>query len=265
MKTSNHNGRRAGFTLLELSVVLLIIALLAAAVFVGQTMVRNSRLRSVLVEMQGYVQAMGAFQEKYQALPGDFAGATALWGTSAGGCNGGTGTGTCNGDGNGRITSQTAGTAFEEFRAWQHLAYAGMVQAGVSGAAGATFIRTVGTNIPSSQLIPAGWGLTSVYLSDAGVLNTDLPYVTGDMPPNHVLWFGGSSRTNSGNQQTGVIQPREAQAIDAKTDDGLANTGKIVAQINTVAVGITPCLDGSNQYVMTEDTAACALVFKTGF
>jgi len=241
-----------GFTLIEVSIVIVIIGLIVGGIVVGKSLVRSARLRGALDEAQRYKQAVGNFSDKYKALPGDFSGATLLW------------SGTANGDGNGRITTQgSTGTYYEQFAAWQHLANAGMIEGYYTGVSSSgTETRTPLTNIPGSQVTGAGWGLTTILVSDASVVNVDLPYVAGDTAPNTVLWFGGTSITGATNTQAPVLTSTEALQLDIKVDDGLPTTGKIVAQINPSG---TACYNVSSQYDLTQTGLICALVFKTGF
>ena len=274
MAASSRNYSLRGFTLLELSIVLVIIAVIIGSVVITQSMIRDAQIRSVVGEMTRYIQNMKDFQDKYHALPGDFAGATALWGTASGGCPAGAGTGTqtCNGDGNGRIGNQSVASingTYEEFRAWQHLANANMIETTVNGIAGAFYhTRTPGTNIPKSQLEGAGWGLTCVTPGDisGGVVVSQIPYNTGDIPPNHVLWLGGVSTDGTSNLQTPVLKVEEAESIDAKIDDGQPNTGKVIGQINATdpKCAVSTAVTGDYNLAFS-GRVLCSLVFKTGF
>lgn len=253
---------RTGFTLLELSIVLVVIGLVVAGIVVGQSLLRNAQTRNVLSEMQKHITAISSFRDKYYALPGDFAGATALWGSSGAVTTAGTPPATWNGDGNGRITTQATNTTFyEQFRAWQHLANAGMVEGDYTGIASSanTQLRSIGVNVPASQLDGAGWGVVTIV---AGEASSDMPYNTGDIPPNTVLWFGGSSSSSysSQNYMQPVLTAEEARQIDEKTDDAIPTMGKVVAQINATG---TACYS-SNAYSLTTSGRICALVFKTG-
>src|SRR4051812_42899143 len=117
-------AKRSGFTLVEIAVVMAIVALLAGGVIVGQSMIRASQVRSVVSDLTRYSQAVQNFRDKYNSLPGDFSGATALWGVESGACPNGTGTPpqTCDGNGNGNIDNYQ-----ESLRAWQHLANSGFI------------------------------------------------------------------------------------------------------------------------------------------
>src|SRR5437763_7869808 len=117
-----------GFTLLELSIVLVIIGLLIGGIFVGQSLIHTAQINAVISEFNRYQTAVQNFKQQYQALPGDMNNATSFWGSA-----GGTGAdatcfntlsntaATCNGNGDGSI--QTSVSLWDEvYRAWQHLA-----------------------------------------------------------------------------------------------------------------------------------------------
>ena len=71
---------RSGFSLVELSIVLVILGLLTGGILAGQSLIRAAELRSVATESQRYMAALNSFRDKYFALPGDMANATAFWG-----------------------------------------------------------------------------------------------------------------------------------------------------------------------------------------
>src|SRR5216683_1986793 len=166
---------RRGFTLLEMSIVLVTIGLIAGGITVGNSFVRSGQIRAMLREYDGYVKAIKEFQDKYQALPGDMNNATSLWGTDPGGCpaayNTAAKVATCNGDGNGTIgSSTTAGVlsnSTEWWRAWQHLSDAGFLQGTFTGAQGAGGVKeaNLGVNAPASALKGAGWTLNYLLMT----------------------------------------------------------------------------------------------------
>lgn len=256
--------QRRGFTLMEIAIVLLIIALITGGIMVATQMIRSSQLRAVIVEQQRYIQAMGQFRDKYMAMPGDLYNATTIWGAATS-CPtlAGTGTLTCNGNGDGRVTSQTNGTYYEMFQVWRHLHNANLIDVylpnNVQGANGPKE-RIPGWNVPASRLEGAGWSLMTVLPDNITYSpNVPMPYSTGDIIPGHVLWFGGKSTpADAAATLEPVLTPLEAQEIDEKLDDGLPGRGKIVAQ--TMANGCT----ANPVYGIENTDALCVLAFKTG-
>ena len=92
------------FSLVELSIVLVILGLLTGGILGGQSLIRAAELRSVSTEAARYTTAVYSFRDKYMALPGDMPNATAFWG-AAPDCSAQTASGasTCNGNGDGML------------------------------------------------------------------------------------------------------------------------------------------------------------------
>ena len=151
-----------GFSLVELSIVLVILGLLTGGILAGQSLIRAAELRSVTADLARYQTASMTFRDKYLAYPGDMPNATRFWGVRAGTgsdvtCHQtiATTTGTCNGDGNGRSEGISGDvTLGERFLFWQHLAYAGLIEGSYTGASAsaASEVRVAGTNMPPAKM-----------------------------------------------------------------------------------------------------------------
>jgi prepilin-type N-terminal cleavage/methylation domain-containing protein len=76
-----HASRHSAFTLVELSIVLVIIGLIIGGVLAGRDLIRAAELRSLVSEVERYNSAVNAFKLKYNCLPGDCATATNFWPT----------------------------------------------------------------------------------------------------------------------------------------------------------------------------------------
>ena len=91
---------RLAFSLVELSIVLVILGLLTGGILTGQSLIRAAEMRSIVTELQRYQTAARSFQDKYFALPGDMRNATDFWGAPGNNlancpATAGTGTQTC--------------------------------------------------------------------------------------------------------------------------------------------------------------------------
>jgi prepilin-type N-terminal cleavage/methylation domain-containing protein len=64
-------SRQAGFTLVEIAIVLVIIGLLLGGVLKGQELIENSRIKSVVNDMKAIQAAYNGYVDRYKAIPGD--------------------------------------------------------------------------------------------------------------------------------------------------------------------------------------------------
>jgi prepilin-type N-terminal cleavage/methylation domain-containing protein len=69
---------RAGFTLIEMAIVLVIIGLIVGAVVAGRDLIRASEVRATISQIEKYNTAANTFQEKYGYLPGDVTASAAV-------------------------------------------------------------------------------------------------------------------------------------------------------------------------------------------
>lgn len=98
-------NKNSGFTLIELSIVLVVIGLLIGGVFVGRDLIEFAKVRAQITQISDIETQINTFNVKYNCLPGDCDNATDLLGSgsvssySYGTCN----SSVCNGTGNGII------------------------------------------------------------------------------------------------------------------------------------------------------------------
>lgn len=120
-----HKNRQA-FTLVELSIVLVIIGLIIGGVLTGQQIIQNARVTNAINTIQAYEAQFQTYVQNYGALPGDDANASARFpGSSI--PNNGNGSGTL--DGPFDSISPNDETRFM----WSHLRAAGLVKNQLSG------------------------------------------------------------------------------------------------------------------------------------
>jgi prepilin-type N-terminal cleavage/methylation domain-containing protein len=273
--------RKQGFTLVEVSIVLVVIGLIVGGVIAGRSMIRQSQVMSVTTDVRSYISAVQTFLQKYNALPGDMATATNYWGYAGGAAadttyNGvtlnystscyssvGTGTKTCNGNGNGQIADGvTLATpsytyADEEFRAWQHLANAGLIQGSFTGAAGSVSVLDgiPGTNLPASRLDNAGYSIGWIGVQSGAALYYDGSY-------GHIIGVSGRN-ASLGAAIAPILSVSETISLDVKFDDGLPGTGNLT--VNKPAM-LPNCSVNATTWSSTSSSApACYIAFITGF
>lgn len=218
MKNLKQNKtKRKGFSLIELSIVLIIIGLLIAGVTGGASLIKSSELRSVMGEARGYSVAVNAFFTQFDALPGDYN--TAI----ASGDNIG------NGD---DVIEYYNGSTAEGFEAWRDLAAVGAFSETITYLTGAATGAVPGTNLPSSKIKGGGWVFDSF---DSDSLNVVvLTGTTSGTTPTNVnslpaSLINGTADGSSSVYTTGVLTPTDALSIDAKADDANPETGDVRA------------------------------------
>jgi prepilin-type N-terminal cleavage/methylation domain-containing protein len=202
------------FSLIELSMVMIIIGLLLAGVIGGGALLKQAKINSIASDFNKYALAVETFKIAYRKYPGDFHEAYTYWGND---CN--SDADICNGDGDGRVE---IGTAFtnedsEVFMVWKHLQLAGMVDEAFTGLHQSN-IAAVDTNIPGSKMV--GIGFMILYGSN---------YNNGSALTfnKNALILGKPSATAHKPSYDPFISPRDAKILDKKLDDGISDTGKL--------------------------------------
>jgi len=115
MKTS------AGFTLIEISIVLVIIGLLLGGVLKGQELIENAKIKRMNNDFSGIASATYSYLDRYSAIPGDDKNAVARWTLTAG----------TDGDGNGALLgSWDASDSKETKYFWEHLRRSNLIVGG---------------------------------------------------------------------------------------------------------------------------------------
>ena len=259
-----------GFSLVELSIVLVILGLLTGGILAGQNLIRAAELRSVSTEYSRWISAANTFRDKYFALPGDMTNAHLFWGSAGGsgvigdGCETATGTGTqtCSGNGNGEVTTAGGANQYAEmFTFWQHLANAGLIEGNFTGRNGPTsfpYDTVIGENTPRSRLNQGGWGVTNGFDGGASSHYFDNEY---DFP----ISIGADAASEYVRQP--IFTPEEAWNIDTKMDDGRPGTGFVNTTRSDSSLGTgcaTTAVKATAEYNLTNSAVACQFIINSG-
>jgi prepilin-type N-terminal cleavage/methylation domain-containing protein len=190
------------FTLVELSIVILIIGLIIGGITAGSSLIQQARLRAIISEFSNLKSAVNLFKVQFNnALPGDISNASNNWSSAVNG----------NGDGligNGQGNDQMG----EGLQAFAHLSYASLIAGNFNGTSAGTPAYQPGVNLPGSKFSPIA--IYYLYYHNAG---------TG-IYGFHTNFISLASNT-SNPWSNGIINSTQAYTIDIKMDDGLAATG----------------------------------------
>jgi prepilin-type N-terminal cleavage/methylation domain-containing protein len=255
--------QQRGFSLIELSIVLVILGLLAGGILAGQSLIRAAELRTVATEYQRYTTAIYSFRDKYFALPGDMSNATRFWtaqDSTPATCQttASSGAATCDGNGDGQIADST----YEMFRAWQHLANAGLIEGSYTGVKSGTLndSHALGVNAPRSKMGNGGWAISAIGTFFAG----DNATYAGNY--GNLLWFG---KATTERPQSDILKPEEAWNIDTKMDDGKPGQGKVFMRSDSNVWGAanncstsTSNTDYAGEYRLNISAISCALMIR---
>lgn len=241
-----------GFTLIELSITIVIIGLIAGGVLVVTNLLRSAGLRAVTAEYERYAIATRTFQEEYAALPGDMPNASAYWPACV---NDMPNDNTCNGNGDGRIVADSVLDLNERLRTWQHLSLAGLVEGSYTG------IEDTSVTDDGYRIVPG------INTPASKRLNTQISMFSFS-PSTQCVIADRWNTSEAGNFRTALIwgargawgwshafKPKELFNIDRKIDDGVPGTGKVISFCADICV--TNGKTESATYDLLNDSNAC--------
>jgi prepilin-type N-terminal cleavage/methylation domain-containing protein len=236
---------QSGFTLIEMSIVLVIIGLIIGGIIVGRDLIKAAEVRATITQIEKYNTAANTFYGKYGYLPGDIpAGPAAMFGLAARGQNKG------QGDGNGVLEGYNTSGASNGFNQvgenimfWVDLTTAQLIDG--------SFTTAVATTLGYSSPYITGAGIDS-YLPAAKMGNGNYFYVFSggwndneggggtNVQSNSLNYFGLATVTSIGSAscppclfgQQGMTV-NQAYAMDTKIDDGLPMSGRVVSSYLT--------------------------------
>lgn len=123
---------QAGFTLVEIAIVLVIIGLLLGGILKGQEMITQAKIKNIINDFNGVTAAVNTYQDRYRAMPGDDLSAGTRWASQ--GAVAGNGNGIIAGNYNNVLAAPPA-AGQESNLFWWHLRLGGFVPGAISGIA----------------------------------------------------------------------------------------------------------------------------------
>lgn len=266
------NCRQNGISLLELTIILVVIGLVFGAILTGQEMIRVANLRSVTAQFNQYQAAANTFYVKFLHYPGDMPANIAQTYELTGGTCSNISVAGCAGDGDRNfIVEEMVGLFY-------HISKAGLIKETLTdyttvrpvnlvAGAGYGFEDSVPLQYPATSLddgtdwFVMNW-LTDdpanpvIPMMDAYVDNLALGLGVDLEACIYAVSYGGDGGYHN-------LTPADARWIDAKLDDGYGDLGNVQLWDDGIAPGAGLCNDGSRGYNLTNpDTNLCNLKLK---
>lgn len=232
-----HNKTQNGFTLVEISIVMIIIGLLIGGTFGGMKLIENMQVNKTVQDLKAIESAALTFKDTYGRLPGDMPNTAArLPNCTVAPCATG-------GNGNRTIDNITTWNeallaTMEKFTFWSHLAAADLLSAGGDNTTDMSF----GVGQPDSPL-RGGYRLIQ-YNGAFAVINTH-------MFDRSVLTIGTQDISIFNvNTTTSRVECSTISSLDRKIDDGFVYDGFVQGWACGFAVASSPYILSGGGFVL---------------
>ncbi len=235
-----------GFTLVELSIVLVIIGLLIGGILVGQSLIESAKINATVQQIQQFDAGVMAFKAKYKFLPGDSP--------------------SFGGDGDGVID-----------RSGNHNDSANLFNRELGNFWADTFptkyIRTPNLDMIAKVHAPKA-NIDNAYNFIASGIGIAQYVVETINPRNYYvilspLNYPASQRFQKAPDGSEALKPITLLALDNKIDDGQANTNNVISGSflggdSTVLATPNPKCSSGATYVLTNNSYECTPLIRIG-
>ena len=243
----NSLSRQSGFTITEISIVVIFIITIIMTVLGGMTLYDKGKIKMQISQLKQYKYAYESFKLEYNAIPGDYALASKKW------------AGVLNGDGNGRInedatTVDSIRKEYEMVKFFEHLYLSNFIAE--------NFYNSSLLNIgfPAIKL-DSSMGMLA-YGSEASSLYKPYQISKNTLQRFNVALGLNVSQPQLGggdkfNDFIGTSSPAIYSEIDQKIDDGNSREGMFLAHqaINSTQGSCLSGIDGD--YYIQNNNPAC--------
>ncbi len=259
------SSKKSAFSLIELSIVLIIIGLLIAGITGGASLIKSSELRSIMGEARGYAVAVNSFFTQYDQYPGDASTNVGQSSITA-----------ALGDRDNKIefvndNPTAASVVAEGVDAWFDLKDIGAIDLALTPlttGTGSTLlspgILVPVTDIPGSKIKGAGWAFdyNSSTLQNVVVLTGTTVAYNASTAPTLINGMNlASSPAESKNASTEIISAPDALSIDSKIDDGKPASGNVQSANQSATTGEI-CSSATAYLVSAGAKKVCVLTFR---
>ena len=259
--------QNAGFTLVEMAIVLTIIALIVGGVLTGQDLIKSSQIRGTVTQMEKYNAAANTFRGKFHGYPGDISNIKAVeYGFNTAQNDAGRDGTSGKGDSNSMVEGCSASAAAlgcETMLFWLDLQKAGMINGETNLTSITGVLQASKTNLELQKLLPPTR------------LRENSLYTVFTNGSRNFYGIGALATTASGgyNGLPGLT-PLEARGIDDKMDDGTPTTGSVTAVMTDLVTPDIPaasdaCISPTEGYLSNTDanlhSITCSLSIYSSF
>jgi prepilin-type N-terminal cleavage/methylation domain-containing protein len=219
-------SKQAGFTLIEIAIVLVIIGLLLGGVLKGQELINSAKVKNLATDFKNVPVYIYGYQDKFRALPGDDANVANHVASGVPATTGTVGNGVIEGAWN------STNSGDETYLFWQHVRLAGLAPG-----------STITTSAGSSAYIP-----TNALGGRLGITNsgTNVP-ITG-MKGSYIIC-------------SDAIPGKFAKQLDITMDDGNTSSGSMQAMASAAASSVTAGTAKQMIDIVDDDTYTVCMGF----
>lgn len=253
----SNDKSQAGFTLVELAVVMIIIGLLIGGVLKGQELINNAQVTATVAKIKGYDAAVNTFKDMFGDMPGDMLNSTVRLTNCTNFC-------AANADGNGVLTEAPgvaqATAGMEALGFWTQLSAADLIT-GVNSNSPQAGGPQLGDELPEADL--ADGAAINVGFLGGGALATEQ---LGAVNPRRGHYYSireaggmGAAIAAGGANNSAPLSAAVAARVDRKLDDGFPNNGSVIG-LGTAASCAGPAQNAI--WLEAQTAEECSLIIR---